>query len=301
MKREKLFKVALVVAALLFQSAAIGATAAAAAAAATQSKKASRRKASRTTGGKTSSEQTAPETAETTPNPTSADTAAPAKANNRGAKLEPSNAPAKKGTTAATALPDAAPTASAVRYSYEFKQPEFIVSRILIEHDAAGRGQISFARKDSAELFTDPLEISPAALARIKAAWEGLKFLDSDASYQAEKQFPHLGTMTLRMKHGTRERAAEFNWTHDEGVAALVKEYRGIGEQQLFIFDVTLARQYQPSDTIKLFKRLETLLERKELSDSTQLLPLLRDLTTDERIPLMARNHVTRLLKKIEK
>lgn len=196
-------------------------------------------------------------------------------------------------------MPDAA--TSPVRYSYEFKQPEFNVSRILIEHDAAGRGQVSFARKDSAELFTDPIEISPAALARILAAWEALKFLEAETSYQAEKQFPHLGTMTLRMRQGTRERAAEFNWTHDAQVSALVKEYRGIGEQQLFIFDITLARQYQPSDSIKIFRRLEHLLDRKELSDTAQLLPLLRDLTTDERIPLMARNHVTRLLKKIEK
>lgn len=290
MKREKLFKAALVVAALLVQSAAIDATAVTSA---PQSKKATRRKASGTANAQTSPEGATPDAA-ATPTPAT-------KTNSRAAATtEPSSAPAKKGTTPA-ALPDAATSTSAVRYSYEFKQPEFIVSRILIEHDAAGRGQISFARKESAELFTDPLEISPAALARILAAWEGLKFLDSDASYQAEKQFPHLGTMTLRMRQGTRERAAEFNWTHDESVAALVKEYRGIGEQQLFIFDVTLARQYQPSDTIKLFKRLESLLERKELSDSAQLLPLLRDLTTDERIPLMARNHVTRLLKKIEK
>lgn len=292
MKRENLFKAALVVAALLFQSAAIDATAVAA----TQSKKATRRKASRATAAKTSPE------GETTGTETTADatpeTPAPTKANNRAASLEPSGAPAKKGTAAS--LPDAA-TSTAVRYSYEFKQPEFNISRILIEHDAVGRGKISFMRKDSAELFTDPLDISPAALARITAAWEALKFLDSNTNYQDEKQFPHLGTMTLKMRQGTRERTAEFNWTHDEAASALVKEYRGIGEQQLFIFDVTLARQYQPSDTIKIFKRLEILLDRKELSDIAQLVPLLRDLTTDERIPLMARNHVTRLLKKIEK
>jgi hypothetical protein len=286
-KRENLLRAALIVAALLFQSAAIDATASA------QSKKATRRKAGGTMGVKTSPGEATPEA---TPGASAAP--APAKANNREASQERSSAPAKKG--AANVSPDAG-GASAVRYSYEFKQPEFNISRILIEHDAAGRGQISFARKDSAELFTDPLEISPEALARIKGGWEALKFLDSDASYQAEKQFPHLGTMTLRMRQGTRERAAEFNWTHDEAVAALVKEYRGIGEQQLFIFDVTLARQYQPSDTIKIFKRLEILLDRKELSDIAQLVPLLRDLTTDERIPLMARNHVTRLLKKIEK
>jgi hypothetical protein len=293
-KRENLLKAVLVVAALLLQSAAIDATAVAAAA---QSKKAMRRKASRTAAVKTSSEE---ETQAGTATPdANAETHAPTKANNRGAQPEPSGAPAKKGTTATS--PDAARSATAVRYSYEFKQPEFNVSRILIEHDAAGRGQISFVRKDSAEIFTDPLEISPAALARITAAWEALKFLDSNANYQDEKQFPHLGTMTLKMRQGTRERTAEFNWTHDESVNALVKEYRAIGEQQLFVFDVTLARQYQPSDTIKIFKRLEHLLDRKELSDIAQLVPLLRDLTTDERIPLMARNHVTRLLKKIEK
>lgn len=188
-----------------------------------------------------------------------------------------------------------------MRYSYEFNQPAFNIRRIVIEHDSSGRGQVSFARKDSEELFTDPLQISPAALARLLAAWEALKFLDSDTNYQAEKQFPHLGAMTLWMKHGTRERKAEFNWTHDEGAAALVKEYRGIGEQQLFIFDVTVARQYQPSDTVKIFKRLESLLSRGELSDTAPLIPVLRDLSTDERIPLMARNHATRLLKKIEK
>jgi hypothetical protein len=278
-KREKIYRAALV-AALLFQSAAIATTAA-------QSKK--NRKAAAAAGVKSS-----PEPATDEP-----PVASPAgKTNNR--EVAPAPAPAK--TNAADAKADAPATAAAgARYSYEFNQPNFNVRRIVIEHDATGRGRVSFVRKDSEELFTDPLQISPAALARILAAWEALRFLDSDASYQAEKQFPHLGTMTLAMKDGARERKAEFNWTHDAQAALLVKEYRGIGEQQLFIFDVTLARQYQPSDTVKIFKRLESLLSRDELSDTTPLIPVLRDLSTDERIPLMARNHATRLLKKIEK
>ncbi|MDQ1592504.1 MAG: hypothetical protein QOG71_3131 [Pyrinomonadaceae bacterium] len=285
MKPEKLFKAALV-AALLIQSAAIDATAAA------QSKKNAKRPAA-TGVPKSTPAQSSGATPDVTPTP------APGKANRREAMPAPS--PIVKTNEAEADAPAAAATTTAVRYSYEFNQPSFNIRRILIEHDAAGRGQITFARKDSEELFTDPLQISPAALARLLAAWESLKFLDSDTNYQDEKQFPHLGTMTLRMKHGTRERKAEFNWTHDESASALVKEYRGIGEQQLFVFDVTLARQYQPSDTVKLFKRLESLLGRNELSDTAPLIPLLRDLSTDERIPLMARNHATRLLKKIEK
>ena len=285
MKPKKLLK-ATIIAALLFQSAAIDTAA--------QSKK-SRKKPARSTAGVISQSKQGSEAT-----PVVSPTSAPIKANRREATPEHSSTPlsppvVKEPATKADTSP------AAVRYAYEFNQPNFNIRQIVIEHDASGRGNISFARKDSKELFTDPLQISPAALARIMAAWEALKFLDSEANYQADKQFPHLGTMTLRMKQGERERKAEFNWTHDEGAAALVKEYRGIGEQQLFIFDVSLARQYQPSDTVKIFKRLESLLNRKEISDTTQLVPLLRDLATDERIPLIARNHVTRLLKKIEK
>jgi hypothetical protein len=234
---------------------------------------------------------------------TPAITPTPAKANQRETppspqEQTPAPAPSPAATPSAHLKSNAA---DAVRYSYEFKQPTFLVPYILIEHDAAGRGQISFRQNNREELFTDPLEISPAALARIAAAWEALKFLESDASYQAEKQFPHLGTMTLRQKRGTRERAAEFNWTHDEAAATLIKEYKRIGEQQLFVFDIALARQYQPSDSVKIFKRLESLIKRDELSDTAQIVPLLRDLSTDERIPLIARNQAARLLKKIEK
>ncbi|HKP71918.1 MAG TPA: hypothetical protein VJT82_03205 [Pyrinomonadaceae bacterium] len=290
MKRGRLFK-AISIAALLFLGAAIDAPA---------QKRASR-------GSKKTTNKTVAATAVASPAKSEADATpavvTPAKVNRRDVPVEqapaPVPSPEKKEAAPSTAATDA--DADAVRYSYEFKQPDFYIRHILVEHDAAGRGTVSFERKGSEELFTDPVEISPAALGRIKAAWDGLKFLDSQESYQSDKQFPHLGTMTLAMKRGGRERKADFNWTHNELAAALVKEYRRVSDQQLFVFDVTLARQYQPSDTVKLFKHLETLIERDELSDSAQLVPLLRDLTTDERIPLMARNHATRLLKKIEK
>jgi hypothetical protein len=193
---------------------------------------------------------------------------------------------------------------SGARYSFEFAQPAFTVSRYVIEHDAAGRAKISFQKKTDGlgdPPVVEPFDISPAATARILAAWEALKFLDSQASYQADKQFPHLGVMKLRLKRGDREREAEFNWTRDEHAGALVREYKSLAEQQLFVFDMSLARQYQPSEAIKVLKRLESLLKLNSISDAAQLLPLLRDLTTDERIPLIARNHAERLVKQIAK
>ena len=48
-------------------------------------------------------------------------------------------------------------------------------------------------------------------------------------------------------------------------------------------------------------EELEIQLKRNGLSDPKQLLPLLKDITSDEHLPLIARNHAARLIKKIEK
>ena len=191
--------------------------------------------------------------------------------------------------------------AGAARFSYEFRQPEFIVHHIRIEHDARGRGAITFERRGDGEPIVEPLELSPAALARIAAAWNALRFLESDASYQSARQYPHLGTMRLGMMQGKRERTAEFNWSDDPHASALANEYRRAADQAIFVFEISLARDLQPLEAPKLLNRLESLISRDALSDPQQLIALLRNITADERFPLIARNQAGRILKKLEK
>jgi hypothetical protein len=188
-----------------------------------------------------------------------------------------------------------------VSYAYEFQQPQFYINHIIIKHDASGRGEISFQRQGDTEALTDPLELSESARKRIIGLWEALHFLDSSENYQAEKQFPHLGTMKLKMRRGTQERVAEFNWTNNPSARALADEYRRASNQAIFVFDIGVARQNQPLDSPKLLDTLDSYISRNEISDAQQLIPLLRDLNTDERLPLIARNHAARIVKKLEK
>lgn len=223
----------------------------------------------------------------------------PAKKNSR-VEVEPSTQ-SSVGDTSAKKNADAAKNANEPRYVYEFMQPDFDVRRVKIEHDAAGRGTITFERKNEERPLTEPLEISPSAFARIVSAWEALKFLDSQESYQSDKHFANLGVIRLTMKQGTRARTAQFDWTNNEQAAALRREYQRLTDQQLFVFDIEIARQYQPSETVGILKRLEMLLDRDDLSDPSRISQLVSDLSTDERLPLIARNHAARLLKRIEK
>jgi hypothetical protein len=187
------------------------------------------------------------------------------------------------------------------RFFYEFTQPEFYIRHIRIEHDANGRGVIKFERLHDETVYEEPLELSPAAGMRISSLWQALHFLDSEENYQSDRQYAHLGTMRLKMERDLRKRTAEFNWTNNKDAFALANEYRRLADQAILVFDISVARESQPLNTPKLMEEFELQLKRNGLSDPQQLLPLLKDISTDEHLPLIARNHALRLIKKIEK
>jgi hypothetical protein len=186
-------------------------------------------------------------------------------------------------------------------YFYEFSQPNFIVSKIFIEHDENGKGQIKFSKQNFNEEISDPIQLSPDGLERVKAAWQALSFLDSTENYQHEKDFSHLGNMTFTMKKDGRERTAKFNWTGNKDAKNLADEYRRIASQFVWIFDIGVARANQPLEAPQLIDTLDSLIKRNEISDAAQMIPMLKELSNDERIPLIARNHASRIVKEIEK
>ncbi len=241
--------------------------------------------------------QTKPETVEET-----AAQSAPKKNSRPEEQTENSTEPIKKNTQAEkTNVRSEAEKTNPSIYFYEFSQPNFIVSKIFIEHDENGKGQIKFAKQNFEELISDPIQLTPAALERVKAAWQALNFLDSTENYQYAKDYSHLGNMSFTMKKDGHERTAKFNWTENKDAKNLADEYRRIGQQYVWIFDIGVARANQPLEAPQLMDALDALVKRNEISDAAQMIPLLKELSNDERIPLIARNHATRIVKEVEK
>ena len=215
--------------------------------------------------------------------------------------VRPGSTSVQSGSTSgqSTSL-DTSKPASSIKYSYEFTQPKFYVKHIVLEHDATGHGTITFERLNEDVPVVEPVDLSPAALSRITSYWTALNFLDSQTNYQASQDFSHLGTMRIGMQQGDRKRVAEFNWTHNDSASGLINEYRRVADQAILIFDISIARENQPLNAPKLMEVMESLLKRNGLSDPNQLIPLLRDMSTDEHIPLIARNHALRIIKQIQ-
>ena len=187
-----------------------------------------------------------------------------------------------------------------IKYTYEFSQPKFVVKHIVVEHDATGHGTITFERLNEDIPVVEKIELSPAALARIQSLWKALDYLNTETNYQTSQSYAHLGTMKIGIEQAGKKRVAEFNWTHNDSASSLVTEYRRVADQAILVFDISIARENQPLNAPKLMELMESLIRRNGLSDPKQLLPLLRDMSTDEHIPLMARNHALRIIKKLE-
>jgi hypothetical protein len=223
-----------------------------------------------------------------------------ARVNESEVKADPT--PAKKNSRGAKSPdPVAIQNISSFTHIYEFSQPDFSVNRITIRHDDKGSGDISFSKNGSDETITDPIQLSSITLERIAATLTELDFLNSTESYQYEKDYSHLGNIRFTLKSDERSRTTTYNWTENKAAKNLMDEYRRIGQQYVWMFDIGVARTNQPLEAPKLMDTLDGYFRRGEVSDPEQMIPFLRGLSDDERIPLIARNHAAKLVKQIEK
>jgi len=199
-------------------------------------------------------------------------------------------------------LPLAASAAPATpAYSYEFTRPGFVYSRILIEHDLAGKGRISFVKDGSDELISDPVSLSVVTLTKINDAITSLAFLASAEEYQTSRDYSHMGNTRITLTRDGKTRTVKYNWTEDKNAKILMDEYRRIANEYTWRFEISVGRENQPLETPGQIEKIDSYVRRGEISDPPHLVPFLTELSTDERLPLMARNHALKLIKMIEK
>ena len=192
-------------------------------------------------------------------------------------------------------------TAYSPVYFYEFTRLGFTYERILIEHDEAGKGKISFNKSSFDEMITDPIQLTTVTMANLTSAFTELTFLSSNEHYQTERDHSNMGNVSITVKKDELTRTAKYNWTENKQAKFLMDEYRRIANEYTWRFEIAVSRENQPLQAPRLMTILAGYIKQKEISDPPHLVPLLNDLSTDERIPLIARDHAAKLVKQIEK
>lgn len=186
-------------------------------------------------------------------------------------------------------------------YFYEFTRPGFTYERVLIEHDESGKGKISFSKSSFDDLISDPIQLTAVTMANLTTAFTALNFLASNENYQTERDHSNMGNVTITVKKDGRSRTAKYNWTDNKQARALMDEYRRIANEYTWKFEIVIARENQPLQAPGLVTTLDNYIKQNEISDPPHLVPLLTELSTDERLPLIARDKAAKIIKQIEK
>lgn len=183
---------------------------------------------------------------------------------------------------------------------YRFHNDRFVVSSVDLEIGPDGKGRLTFVRKGLAKPVERDVVVADAVLRQIKASLEKLRFLDSTDTYQSSSDHSNLGQVTIEVRQGSAHRETEFNYTTNKDMAAMQDLLRGIATREMYAFDLETATQFQPLDTPKLLGALKDEIDRDRVTDPAALLPLLRSLTDEISLPLIARNRASQLVAEIE-
>ena len=136
----------------------------------------------------------------------------------------------------------------------------------------------------------------------LKKSFAALNFIDSAEDYQFPgHDFSNMGNVTITVKQAGKSRVAKYNWTENKDAKSLMDDYRRISNEYTWKFELVTARDNQPLQTPGMMDALDSYYRRNELTDPPHLIPFLTELSTDERLPLIARNHAAKLVKLIEK
>src|SRR5262249_28451111 len=131
--------------------------------------------------------------------------------------------------------------------------------------------------------------------------FDDLRFIESNEEYQGKKDFSHLGWVTIIARQAGRERTVRFNFTTNENMKELAEIFRGLATQEIHLFDLDNAEQYQPLDLPRQIEALENDLQLERVTEPTRLLDALREISGNDALPLIARNQARRLITNIEK
>ncbi len=197
--------------------------------------------------------------------------------------------------------PDVRPASAMPNVEYHFQNERFLISKIDLELDPTGRGRLVFVRKGLTKPVSRDVSIAPEILVEIDRLFGRLGYLESNETYQTEKDHSNLGEVVIAVVRGEMRREAKFNYTANRDMASVQTMLRGIANREIYVFDIETAAQFQPLDTPRLLQTLGDEIDAGRLTGVDALLPLLRRLADDVSLPLIARNRAASLVAKVEK
>ena len=167
------------------------------------------------------------------------------------------------------------------------------------ELDLAGKGTFKFIPRD-ADLIEVGVELSADVAAAFVELLADTSYLADGADYESGRKVANLGTKKLTLNGPTGVRAAEFNFSTRREVTKLVSFFARLIVQELLMFDIDVALQFDRLAIPKKLEQIEKDLRARRVADAKRLIPVLDRIAGDRRLVNFARETANRLKRQIE-
>ena len=168
-----------------------------------------------------------------------------------------------------------------------------------LELDPDGKGTFKFIPR-SANPVDVGVELSTEVAREFTELLADTEYLAYGADYESGKKVADLGTKRLLLEGPMGRREAKFNFSTRRDVKKLGSFFDRLIVQELLMFDIDIALQFDRLAIPKKLDRIEKDLRAKRVADVKRLIPVLERIESDRRLVNFARENAARLRKQIE-
>jgi len=180
------------------------------------------------------------------------------------------------------------------RRVFKSSSPEFVEIKV----SDAGNGTYDI-RQLSDEADPEPFQLGTPLAHRIFELAAKLHNFDG-INLEISHRIANLGQKTFQYDRGSESHSATFNYTTDESASQLLQIFDGLLRQLSDASDLQHAMKYDRLGVNDVLSQVEKDLDAKVLPEPERLLPILAQVSADQRIIDMARTRARALSSRID-
>ena len=178
---------------------------------------------------------------------------------------------------------------------YRFANANFLISRIELTIDGAGRGRLTWSRRDVSRDQSREVLVSEQGVTELREILARLDFVNSREKYQTVEDHSNLGETQIQVDQAGVVREVTFNYTKNKDADALGRLLRGIANREMYVAELEVAMVHQPLEMPAAIATLTREFKYGRIGDAVALLPLLTSIADDAAFTAIARNRASDL------
>lgn len=169
-----------------------------------------------------------------------------------------------------------------------------------IELNSNGKGQFCFKKRSEDEIKL-PVILRASAIETLKALFQKANFLDDSRDFVSLRKVADMGSKTVRLQAGSKQREVVYNYTEDRNLQEITNFFENLSQQERSLFEMDLALKYDRLGIPKKLDELDKNLNANRIVAPERFAPVLEKICADQALMNLARKEAKKLLARIEK